>query len=147
MAAKEGTTLKQVEVSHHYNTAKAAIRYATKEPPITHPRLRRTYSDRGEKANHKLESLKLSRKDQDSISRLRNGHHPDQICWLHNMSMALDTVCRKCGMWEETVEHPTGECPRIRHQTTLLPETYLIALELCELWKVRLDLPIISHPG
>ena len=32
MAAKEGTTVEQEGVSHHYDSAKAAIRQATKEP-------------------------------------------------------------------------------------------------------------------
>ena len=32
VAAKEGTTVEQEGVSHHYDSAKAAIRLATKEP-------------------------------------------------------------------------------------------------------------------
>ena len=40
MAAKEGTTVEQEGASHHYEPAKAAIRQATKETPITHERLR-----------------------------------------------------------------------------------------------------------
>ena len=57
MAAKEGTTVEQEGVSHHYDSAKAPIRQATKEPPITHEHLRHIYGKRGEKANHKMESL------------------------------------------------------------------------------------------
>ena len=64
VAAKEGTTMEQEGVSHHYDSAKAAIRQATKEPPITHERLGRIYGERGEKVNHKLESPQLSRKEQ-----------------------------------------------------------------------------------
>ena len=118
----------------------SAMRQATKEPPITHERLRRINGDRREKVNHKLESLQLSRKEQVSISGLRSGHHPDLKYCLHKICRALDTVCRKCSMVEETVEHVMGECPRIHHPTAQLNELYLIAtnpikaLELWELW-------------
>ena len=58
MVAKEGTTVEQ-EQENHYGTAKAEIRQVTKEPPITHECLCQDYSTRGEKVNHKLESLPL----------------------------------------------------------------------------------------
>ena len=70
--------------NHHYDSAKAAIGEATKDPPITHEQCR-IYGKRGEKVNHKLESLQLSRKDQVSISRLRSCHHPDLTYWLHKL--------------------------------------------------------------
>ena len=60
MAAKEGITVEQEGVSHHYDSAKAAIRQATKELRITHVRLCSIYGKRGEKVNHKLESQQLS---------------------------------------------------------------------------------------
>ena len=86
MVAKEGTTVEQEGDSHHYDSAKAAMRPSTKEPPITHERLRHIYGEGGEKVNRKLESLQLSRKDQVSISILRSGHHPDLKYWLHKIS-------------------------------------------------------------
>ena len=55
--------------------------------------------------NHKLEGLQLSMKDQASISSLRSVHNPDMICWLHKIGRALNTVCRKCGTGEETIEY------------------------------------------
>ena len=111
MAAKEGTTVEQEEENHHHDSAKAAIRQVTKEPPINHERLRHIYGERGEKRNQKLENLQLSRKDQASISRMWSGHHPDLKLRRHRIGTALDIVCRKCGMGEETVEHVMGECP------------------------------------
>ena len=48
VAAKEGTTVEQEGVSHHYDSAKAAIRQATKEPTITFERVRHIYGERGE---------------------------------------------------------------------------------------------------
>ena len=57
------------------------------EPLIAHERLHGIYGERGEKVNHKLESLQLSRKDQVSISRLRIGHHPDY--WHHMIGLML----------------------------------------------------------
>ena len=153
MATKDGTTVEQEGISYHYEAAKAAMRQATKEPPIAHERQRRIYGEIGEKVNHWLESLQLSRKDQVSIIRLRSGHHQDLKYWLHKISRALDTVCRKCCMWEETVEHVMEECPRTHNPTAQLPEPCLIetnflkTLELWELWKAKPDLPGISHPG
>ena len=140
VATKEGTTVEQEGVSHHHKSAKAAIRPVTKKPPITHERLRRIYGERGEKVNHKLKSQQLSRKDQVSISRLRSRHHPELKYWLHKIGRALDTVCRKCGMGEETVEHEMGECPRIHHHTAQLSEPYLIVtnpLKTFELLKAK----------
>ena len=77
--------------SHHYDSAKAAIRQATKELPISQERLRHIYGERGEKVNHKLESLQLSMKDQVSISRLRSGQNSDHKYWLHKIGRALNT--------------------------------------------------------
>ena len=85
------------------------------------------YVEGGGKVSHKLQSQQLSRKDQVSISRLRSGHHPDLKYWLHEIGRALDTVCRKCGMGKETVEHIMGECPRIHHPAAHLPEPFLNA--------------------
>ena len=126
MAANGGTTVEQEGVSHHYHSAKTAIRQVTKEPNIVHERLRRIYDERGEKEDHKLESPQLSRKDQVSISRLRSGNHPEQKYWLHKIDRVLDTVSRKCCIQEETVEDTMGERPLIHYPTTLLPEAYRI---------------------
>ena len=46
VAAKEGTTVEQEGVSHHYDSSKAAMLQANKEPPIIHERLRRTCGER-----------------------------------------------------------------------------------------------------
>ena len=103
------------------------------------------------KVDHMLESLQLSRKDHVSISILRSGLHPDMKYWLHKIGRALDTVCWKCGMGEETVEHVMGECHRIQHTRAQLPEPYLITttplkpLELLELWEVKPNLPGIKN--
>ena len=104
--------------------------------------------------NHKLESLPLSRKDQVSFCILRSSHQPDKKYWLHNIGRALDTVCQKCGIGKETVEHAMEECPQtVHHPATQLPELYLIAtnshkaLELWERWKAKPDLPGSLQPG
>ena len=96
----------------------AAIRQTTKEKLITHERLFRINGKRGEKVNHKLDSLQLSRKDKVYVSRLRCGHST----FLHKIGGTLDTTCRKCRICDETVEKAIGECPRIHHPVSQLPE-------------------------
>ena len=98
MSARERTTEEQKGESHPYDPR--AIRRATKEPPSntagdegTPERPRLPYGERGEKVNHTLESLQLSRKDQVSISRLRSCHQRSLNYWLHKTGRALDTVC------------------------------------------------------
>ena len=134
MGAKEGTTVEQKGVSHHYDSVKAAMRQATKEPPVANKRLGRIYGKGVEKVNHKLESLQLSRKDQVSMSRLRSGHHADLKYWLHKIGRALDTVSQKCGMREGSVEHAIGESPWIHHPATQISEPYLIATNPSKPW-------------
>ena len=53
MAVKEGTSLEQKEVSHHYVSVKATLQQATKEPPITYECLCHVYGKRDKKENHK----------------------------------------------------------------------------------------------
>ena len=153
-------------MSHHYDSSKAAILRAIKEPSVAHGRLRSICDERGEKFSHKMDCLQLSRKDQVSISRLRCGHHLDLKYWLHKIGRALNTVCRKFCMGEETVEHAMvdetvehameeetvehamgeetveqaiGECPQIQRHMTLLPEPYVITtnpFKSLEFWKL-----------
>ena len=108
VAAEEGITVEQGGDSHHYDSANAVIRQATKEAPITHEHLRHIYVKRGEKVKHKLESLQLLMTDQVPVSRLWGGHHPDLKYLFHKIGRVLDTVRRKCGMVEEIVEHIMG---------------------------------------
>ena len=103
----------------------------------------------GEKENHKLDSLQLSRKGQVSVSRPRRVHHP-----LTSNTGSIRSAVRSIlsvgnAVWGlETVEDAIVECPRIQ-----LPEPYLIVtnplkeLELCELWKAKPYLPGVSQPG
>ena len=53
MAAKLATNVALEGVSHHCDSAKAAIRQATTETPTTHERLCRIYD---QKVSHKLEA-------------------------------------------------------------------------------------------
>ena len=59
--------------NHHYDTVKRQYTRQLRNPLLP----TNIYGERGEKVNHKMESLHLSRKEQVSISRLRRGHHPD----------------------------------------------------------------------
>ena len=89
MIAKERATVEQEEMSYHYDSAKAAIRQATKKSLLPTS----VYGKEGEKVNLKLEIQQLSRKDQVSISRLRRSHEPEILA--PQVRQALGTVCRK----------------------------------------------------
>ena len=55
------------------------------------------------------------------MCRLISGHHPEFKYWLHNIGRAVDTICRKCGVREETAEHVMHDCSSIHrppHQPT-----------------------------
>ena len=109
VAAKEGTTVEHEGVSQHNNSAITAVRQATKEPRIIDKRLRRIFRDVGENVNHNLESIQLSRKDQVAICILRSGQYPNlKYCPTRSDERS---ILRKCGIWEETVEHVMWECP------------------------------------
>ena len=53
----------QTDVDHHYTTAKAMIRRATRSGPALHELTQRIYGDRGSKVNRKEEG-QLGRRDQ-----------------------------------------------------------------------------------
>ena len=47
-------------ISHYYESAKAPIRWATREPSFVSDCLRRIYGERGKNVNNKLDGLQLS---------------------------------------------------------------------------------------
>ena len=49
------------------------------------------------------------------MGRLRSGHHPELKYWLHKIGRAVDTICRKCGIGEETAELVVFDCPGVNH--------------------------------
>ena len=85
MTAKYGRNVELKGKDHPYDSAKAAMRQATMESPITNKRPCRIYGERGERKKHKLKSLHLSRKDHVSISRQGSGHYADLKYLLHNI--------------------------------------------------------------
>ena len=111
-AAKEGSTADQTGCCWFYSSAKAAIRRLTRTRPISHPRIRAVYGERGEKVDRKAEEA-LTRAEQVTLSRLRSGHHPELKYWQHKIGRATDVTCRKCGIGEETAEHALFLCPRL----------------------------------
>ena len=109
---KKGADADQTDVDHHYITAKAMIRRATRGAPASHELTQRIYGDTGSKVNRKEEG-QLGRRDQVTLGRPRSGHHSELKYWLAKINRAIDTICRKCGLDDETTEHAIYKCPRI----------------------------------
>ena len=84
------------------------------EGEISHERIRRVYGMKGETPDRREES-KLSRKEQTMMGRQRSGHHPELKYWLHKIGRVVDTICRKCGIGDETAEHVVYEFHSIHH--------------------------------
>ena len=80
----------------------------TKEAPYS-PWVSTSHLQKSNKVNHKFESQQLSINDQVSVSSLSTSHHSELKHWLHKIRREANTVCRKCGMGEGTVEHAMGE--------------------------------------
>ena len=109
---KQRADVEETDVDHYYTTAKAMIRRVTRDGPASHELTQRIYGDRGSKVNRKEEG-QLGRRDQVTLGRLRSGHHPELKYWLAKINRAVDTICRKCGLGDETAEHAIYKCPRI----------------------------------
>ena len=146
--AKKGADADHTDVDHHYTTAKTMIRRATRGRPGSHELTQRIYGDRGWKVNRKEEG-QLERRDQVILGRLRSGHHPELKYWLAKINRAVDTICRKCGLGDETAEHAIYKCPRIHRPPAEPPPPDTMALNsklTLMIWKSMSDLSNISQP-
>ena len=149
--AKKGADTDQMDADHHYTTAKAMIRRATKGEPVSHELTQRIYGDRGLKVNRKKEG-QLGRRDQVTLARLRSNHHPELKYWLAKINREVDTICRKCGLGDKTAEHAIYKCSRIHRPPAEPPPLYTMALipkltlTIWDKWKSMSDLSNISQP-
>ena len=66
---------------------------------------------------NRAEEKLLSRRKQVTFSRLWSDHHPDLRYWMNKIDREESTLCRGCGMGEETAEHVLLECPVIHLST------------------------------
>ena len=110
------------------------------------------YGMKGEKLDRREES-QLSRKEQTTMGRLRNGHHPEVKYCLHKIGRAVDTICRKYGIGEVTAEHAVYDCPRFYHPQheptppdTLVKDPHKV-LRRWEKWSPVPDLPDVQQSG
>ena len=131
------------DVQHNYGSVKATIRRTTRGGEIFHERICLIYGMKGEKLDRREES-KLSRKEM-TMGRLKSGHHPELKYWLHKIWRAVDTICRRCGIGEETAEHVMYDCPRIHHPT--LAEDPQMIMRILEKWTTVQNLHDVSQPG
>ena len=148
--AKKRADADQTDFDHHYTTAKAMIRRATRGGPASHELTQRIYGDRGSKVNRKEEG-QLGRRDQVTLGCLRSGHQPELKYWLAKINIAVETICRKCGLGDETAEHVMYKCPRIHRPPAEppLPDTMALnpklTLMIWDKWKSMSDLSNISQ--
>ena len=149
--AKKGADADQTDVDHHYTTAKAMIRRATRGGLASHKLTQWIYVDRGSKVNRTKEG-QLGRRDQGTLGRLRSGHLPELKYWLAKIIRAVDTICGKYGLGDETADHAIYKCPRIHRPTAEppLPDTMVLnpklSLMIWDKWKSMSDLSNISEP-
>ena len=81
---------------------------ATRGGEISHERIRHVYGKKGEQLEHR--EPKLSRVET-TMGHQKSGHHPGLKYWLHKIGHAVDTISRKYGIGEDTVEHVVHDCP------------------------------------
>ena len=149
--AKKGTDADKTDVDHKYTTAKAMIHRATRGGPASHELTQRICGNRRSKVNRKEED-QLGRRDQVTLGRLRSGHHPELKYWLAKINRAVDTICRKCGLGDETAEHTMYRCPRIYRPPAEPPPSDTMALNpkltliIWDKWKSMSHLSNISQP-
>ena len=152
VAAKERTTVEQEGVSHHYDSANAAIRQANKEPLL--PTSVNVQSTAKEVKKEPQVGKPTVVKEGPSLHQQIEVRPSRGFDILAPQDRQNARYCQS-EMWhgEETVEHAIGECPRSHHPTARLPDPFIIAtnphkaLDLRELWKAKPDLPGISHPA
>ena len=107
---------------------------------------------KGEKLDGREES-KLSWKEQTTRDCLRSGQHLKLKYWLYKIGRAVDSICRKCGIGEDTAEHVMYDCPRIHHQPheptphDTLAKDPQVVLRIWEKLTSVPDLPDDSQPG
>ena len=148
---EEGADADQMDVDHHYTTAKAMIRRATRGGPASHELTQRIYGDKGSKVNRKKEG-QLGRRDQVTLGRLRSGHRPELKYWLAKINRAVDTICRKGGLGDETAERAIYKCPRIHRPPAEPPPPDTMALNpkltlmIWDKWKSMSDLKHFTTP-
>ena len=149
--AMKGADADQTDVDHHYTTAKAMIRRATRGGPASHELTQRIYGDRGSKVNRKEEG-QLGRRNQVTLGRFRSGHHLELKYWLAKIKRAVDTIFRKCGLGDESAEHIMLKCSRIHRPPAEppLPDTMTLnpklTLMIWDKWKSMSDPSNISQP-
>ena len=83
----------------------------------------------------------------------RNCHHTELKYWLRKIGRAVDTICRKCGIGEQTAEHVVYDCPSVHHppheptpSDTLAKDPKKVP-RILEKWTFDPDLPDVSQPA
>ena len=118
---------KEIDADHHYTTAKAMIRRATRSGLALHELTQRIYGDKGSKVKRKEEG-QLGRRNQVTLRFFRSSHHSELKYWLAKINRAVDTITRKCGLGDETAEQAIYKCPRIHRPPAEPPPPNTMAL-------------------
>ena len=106
-AAKSATSLPSSPKAVAFSSACAAIREATRDPPISHPRTREVYAH----YSRDREARVLSRADQSLLAKLRSGHYMGLRAHRARVDGVSDPTCNLCGLEPQTLEHWLQTCP------------------------------------
>ena len=87
-----------------------------------------------------------------TLGRLRSGHHSKLKYWLAKSNRAVDIICWKYGLGDETAEHAIYKCFRMHRPPAEPPlcntmeRNLKLVLMIWEKWKSMSDLSNILQP-
>ena len=106
-AAKQATELQGPSAPVSFNSIKAEIKKATKDPPPTHERTKKVYAF----YSRKKEKEVTSRKDQTLLAKLRSGHTTLLAAYKARLDPDFSPTCTLCEDGEDqTLEHWLTKC-------------------------------------
>jgi len=116
--AAEGCNKNQLNTHWTFDTAKAAIRRATRVTTAHRLEHKHVYANEDGTTRFPKHTT-TNRQHQVTMSRLRSGHHPDLLSWRHKMQLSDTDTCRACGLEPESATHVLCHCPATANQRSI----------------------------